>query len=85
MTIHIYYGERPAVLHGRLMSIQNCQHVESTVELPIDLEGLQTHVMSLLRLNQQSYNVVLEGVRPRSVPNSSLTVHVLFDLRRNNA
>ncbi|XP_062196231.1 uncharacterized protein LOC133899268 [Phragmites australis] len=85
MTIHIYYGERPAVLHGRLVSIQNCQHVESTVELPIDLKGLQTHVMSLLRLNQQSYNVILEGVRPRPVPNSSLIVHTLFDLRTNNA
>uniref|UniRef100_A0A0A9DH50 Uncharacterized protein n=1 Tax=Arundo donax TaxID=35708 RepID=A0A0A9DH50_ARUDO len=85
MTIHIYYGERLIVLHGRLVSIQNYQHVESTVELPIDLKGLQTHVMSLLRLNQQSYNVILKGVRPQRIPNSSLIVHTLFDLRRNNA
>ena len=36
-------------------------------------------------MNQQSYNVVLEGMRPRLVPNSSIIVHMLFDLRRNNA
>ena len=85
MIFHIYYGERPTVLHGRLVTIQNCQHIESSVEVPIDLDGLKSHIMRLLRVNQQSHTVVLEGVRPRLVPNSSVIVHTLFEMSRNNA
>ena len=85
MTFHIYYREYHAVLHERLITIQNCQHIESSVEVSNNIDDLKSHVMRLLRINQQSHTVVLEGVRPQVVPNSSVVVHILFEMRRNNA
>src|SRR6266540_3190779 len=85
MNIHIYYGDRPTVLHRKIVTIQNCQHLQSTVTVPIDLEDLKSHVMCLLHVNQYTHTIYLEAVRPRVIPNSSVIVHTLFKLRRNNA
>src|SRR5438876_464617 len=84
MNIHIYYGDRPAVLHGRIVTIQNCHHLQSTVTFSIDLEDLKSHVMCLLHVNQHTHTVYLEAVRTRVIPNNSAIVHTLFELRRNN-
>ena len=85
MNIHIYYGDRPAVLHGRIVTIQNCHHLQSTITFPIDLEDLKSHVMCLLHVNQHTHTVYLEAVRPRVISNNSAIVYTLFELRRNNA
>src|SRR6266508_4302644 len=85
MNIHIYYGDRPTVLHGRIVIIQNCQHLQSIVTFSIDLEDLKSHVMCLLHVNQHTHTLYLEVVRPRVIPNNSAIVHTLFELRRNNA
>ena|SRR5438105_275059 len=85
MNIHIYFGNRPAVLHGKIVTIQNCQHLQSIVTVPIDLDDLKSHVIGLLRVNQHTHTVYLEAVRPRVIPNSSIIVHTFFELRRNNA
>src|SRR6266508_2780153 len=83
--IHIYYGDRPAVLHGRLVTIQNCHVLESSIDPYSDLDQLKSHIVDLLGVNLNSYQVHLEGVRPRIVPNTSTVVYTLFELRRNNA
>src|SRR6266540_5509121 len=85
MNIHIYYGDRPAVLHGKVITIQNCQHLQSTITVPIDLEDLKSHVIGILRVNQHMHTVYLEAVRPRVIPNKLVIVFTLFELRRNNA
>ena len=85
MNINIYYGERPSVLHGRIVTIHNCQHVVTTIDSRTNLEELRSYVSSLLDIDQQSSTVSLEGVRPRPVPNSSIIVYTLFELSRNNA
>ena len=72
-------------LHGRIVTIQNCHHLQSTITFPIDLEDLKSHVMCLLYVNQHTHTLYLEAVRPRVIPNNSVIVHTLFELRRNNA
>src|SRR6266542_5675179 len=83
--IHIYYGDRPAVLHGRLVTIQNCHVLESNNDPYSDLDQLKSHIVDLLEVNLNSYQVHLEGVRPRVVPNAPMVVYTLFELGRNNA
>src|SRR5438105_3303977 len=83
--IHIYYRDRPAVLHGRLVTIQNCHVLESCIDPYSDLDQLNAHIVDLLGVNLNSYQVHLEGVRPRVVPNTSTVVCTLFELARNNA
>src|SRR5438105_15828750 len=83
--IHIYYGDRPAVLHGRLVTIQNCHVLESSIDPCSDLDQLKAHIVDLLGVNLNSYQVHLEGVRPRVVPNTSTVVYTLFELGRNIA
>ena len=83
--IHIYYGDRPAVLHGRLVTIQNCHVLESNIDPYSDLDQLKSHIVDLLGVNLNSYEVHLEGVRPRVVPNAPMVVYTLFELGRNNA
>ena len=83
--IHIYYGERPVVLQSRLVTIQNCHVIESFIDPYSDLDQLKSHVVNLLGVNLNSYQVHLEGVRPRVVPNTSTVVYTLFELGRNNA
>ena len=36
-------------------------------------------------MNQHTHTVYLKALRPRVIPNSSVIVHTLFELRRNNA
>ena len=83
--IHIYYGDRPAVLHDRLVIIQNFHVLESNVDAYSDLDQLKSHIVDLLGVNLNSYEVHLEGVRPRVVPNAPMVVYTLFELGRNNA
>src|SRR6266540_170842 len=83
--IHIYYGDKPAVLHGWLVTIQNCHVLESSIDPFSDLDQLKSHIVDLLWVNLNSYQVHLEGVRPRVIPNTSTVVYTLFELGRNNA
>src|SRR5437016_737403 len=83
--IHIYYGDRPGVLHGRLVTIQNGHVLESSIDPYSDLDQLKSHIVNLLGVNLNSYQVHLEGVRPQVVPNTSTVVYTLFKLGRNNA
>src|SRR5436190_8244353 len=83
--IHIYYGDRHAVLHGRLVTIQNCHVLESNIDPYCDLDQLKSHIVDLLGVNLTSYQVHLEGVQPRVVPNAPMVVYTLFELGRNNA
>src|SRR5436189_2915491 len=83
--IHIYYGDRPAVLHGRLVTIQNCHVLESYIDRYSDLDQLKSHIVDLLGGNLNSHQVHLEGMRPRVVPNAPMVVYTLFELGKNNA
>jgi hypothetical protein len=85
MNINIYFGERPRVLHGRLVTIENCQHMQRVIDVPNELNDIKSHVISLLGINQFTHKVILEGVQPCFVLNSSAIVYTLFKLRRNNA
>jgi hypothetical protein len=85
MNINIYFGEWSRVLHGRLVTIESCQHMQRVIDVPNELNDIKSHVISLLGINHFTHKVILEGVRPRFVPNSSAIVYTLFDLRRNNA
>ena len=85
MNINIYFGERPRVLHERLVTIENCQHMQHVIDVPNDLNDLKSHVISVLGINQFTHKGILAGVRPRWGPNSSAIVDTLFELRRNNA
>src|SRR6266498_475505 len=83
--IHIYYGDRPAVLYCRLVTIHNCHIIETSIGPYSDLDQLKSHVVNLLGVNLNSDQVHLEGVRPRLIPNTSTIVYTLFELGRNNA
>jgi hypothetical protein len=85
MNINIYFGEWPSVLQGRLITIENCQHMQRVIDVPNELNDIKLHVISLLGIKQFTHKVILEGVWPRFVPNSSVIVYTLFELRRNNA
>src|SRR5438552_19010527 len=74
--IHIYYGDMPAVLHGRLVTIQNYHVLESSIDPYSDLDQLKSHIVDLLGVNLNSYQVHLEGVRPRVVPNTSAPIYI---------
>jgi hypothetical protein len=54
-------------------------------DVPNELNDIKSHVISLLGINQFTHKVILEGVQPRFVPNSSTIIYTLFELRRNNA
>jgi hypothetical protein len=81
---NIYFGERARVLHGRLVMIESCQHMQRVIDVSNELNDIKSHVISLLGINHFTHKVILEGVRPRFVPNSSAIVYTLFELRRNN-
>jgi hypothetical protein len=81
MNINIYFRERPRVLHRRLVMIENCQHMQRVIDVPKEL-NVKSHVISLLGINHFTHKVILEGVRPRFVPNSSAIIYTLFELRR---
>jgi hypothetical protein len=85
MNINIYFGERPRVLHGRLVTIENCQHMQSVIDVSNELIDIKSHVISLLGINHFTHKVILEGVRSRFVANNSAIVYTLFELRRCNA
>jgi hypothetical protein len=85
MNINIYFRERHRVLHRRLVTIENCQHMQRVIDVPNELNDIKSHVISLLGINHFIHKVILEGVRPCFVPNSSAIVYTLFELRRNNA
>jgi hypothetical protein len=84
MNINIYFGERPRVLHGKLVTIENCQHVQRVIDVPNELNDIKSHVISLLDINHFTHKVIVEGVRSRFVLNNSAIVYALFELRRNN-
>jgi hypothetical protein len=84
MNINIYFGERPRVLHGRLVTIENYQHMQRVIDVPNELNDIKSHVISLLCINHFTHKVILEGVRPHFVPNSSAIVYTLFELRRTS-
>jgi hypothetical protein len=84
MNINIYFGERTRVLHVRLVMIENCQHMQHVIDVPNELNDIKSHVISLMGINQFTQKVILEGVRSRFVPNTSVIVYTLFELRRNN-
>jgi hypothetical protein len=81
MNINIYFRERPRVLHRRLVMIENCQHMQRVIDVPKEL-NVKSHVISILGINHFTHKVILEGVRPRFVPNSSAIIYTLFELRR---
>jgi hypothetical protein len=85
MNINIYFGERPRVLHRRLITIENCQHMQRVIDVLNKLNDIKSYVISFLGINHFTHKVILEVVRPRFVLNSSAIVYTLFDLRRNNA
>jgi hypothetical protein len=62
MNINIYFGERPRVLHGRLVAIENCQHMQRVIDVPNELNDIKSHVISLLSINHFTHKVILEGV-----------------------
>jgi hypothetical protein len=58
MNINIYFGERPRVLHGRLITIENCQHMQHVIDVPNELNDIKSHVISHrfeLQLNRGAY------------------------------
>jgi hypothetical protein len=85
MNINIYFGERPRVLHGRLVTIENCQHMQHVIDAPNELNDIKSHAISLLGINHFTHKVIFEGVWSRFIPNNSAIVYTLFELRRNNA
>jgi hypothetical protein len=85
MNINIYFREWPRVLHVRLITIENCQHMQHVIDVPNELNDIKSHVISLLGINHFRHKVILEGVQPHFVSNSSTIVYTLFELRRNNA
>jgi hypothetical protein len=84
MNINIYFREWPRVLHVRLITIENCQHMQRVIDVPNELNDIKSHVISLLGINHFTHKVILEGVWPRFVSNNSAIVYTLFELRRNN-
>jgi hypothetical protein len=84
MNINIYFGERSRVLHGRLIMIEYCQHMQRVIDVPNELNDIKSHAISLLGINHFTHKVILEGVQPRFVLNSSAIVYTMFELRRNN-
>jgi uncharacterized membrane protein len=61
--------------------IENCQHMQRVIDVPNEL-NVKSHVISLLGINHFTHKVILEGVRPRFVPNSSAIIYTLFELRK---
>jgi hypothetical protein len=62
MNINIYFREQPRVLHGRLVMIENCQHMQRVIDVPNELNNIKSHVISLLGINHFTHKVNLEGV-----------------------
>jgi hypothetical protein len=85
MNINIYFGEWPRVLHGRLVTIENYQHMQCVIDVPNELNDIKSHVISFLGINQFTHKVILVVVRPRFVPNGLAIIYTLLKLRRNNA
>jgi hypothetical protein len=62
MNINIYFGEWPRVLHGRLIMIENCEHMQHVIDVPNELIDIKSHAISLLGINHFTHKVILEGV-----------------------
>jgi hypothetical protein len=58
--------------------IENCQHMQRVIDVPNELNDIKSHIISLLGINHFTHKVILEGVRPCFVPNSSAIVYTLF-------
>jgi hypothetical protein len=61
MNINIYFGERSRVLHLRLVTIENYQHMQRVIDVPNVLNNIKSHVISLLGINHFTHKVILEG------------------------
>jgi hypothetical protein len=48
MNINIYFGERPRVLHGRLITIKNCQHMQHVIDVSNELNDIKSHVLGFV-------------------------------------
>jgi hypothetical protein len=83
MNINIYFGERPRILHGRLITIENCQHMQHVIDVLNELNDIKSHVISLLGINQFTHKVILEGSNHALCPTVVAIIYILFELRRN--
>jgi hypothetical protein len=61
MNINIYFRERARVLHGRLVTIENCQHMQRVIDVSNELNDIKSHVISLLGINHFTHMLFLRG------------------------
>jgi hypothetical protein len=49
MNINIYFEEWPRVLHVRLITIENCQHMQHVIDVPNDMYNHILYIRLFLR------------------------------------